>query len=175
MTRQVIDRSLGSCTFILAMKHLIQNIHVTNALASLVNSALETGLNPSWYETDQRLNADGLLDASFADSDLDTPSGKPARTDWSLRLRLNPDDLGKETKYTVITPRLALSRLRHFVKDEAQPEWIRVKTIHFLTYLDLLVTSPAIAKAYYDDNIDFDGVVDDALLQYIVALDIVFG
>lgn len=175
MTRQVIDRSLGSCTFILAMKHLIQNIHVTNALASLVNSALETGLNPSWYETDQRLNADGLLDASFADSDLDTPSGKPARTDWSLRLRLNPDDLGKETKYTVITPRLALSRIRRFVKDKSQPDWLRVKASGYLQYLDLLAEGNEAGASDLQADLDFDGVVDDALLQYIVALDIVFG
>jgi hypothetical protein len=157
------------------MKHLTQNIKVTNALASLLNSALETGLNPAWFQTDTSLNKWGFLDASFEHSGLDTPSGKPASTDWSFRLRLNPDDLGKETKYTVITPRLALTRIRRFVKDDSQPEWLRTKAVVFLTYLDLLVTSPAIAETYYDDNIDHDGVVDDALCQYIVALDIVFG
>jgi hypothetical protein len=157
------------------MKHLTQNIKVTNAIASLLNAATETGLNPAWFEADSSLNDDGFKDAAFADSGLETPSGKPARTNWSFRLRLNPEDLGKETPYTVITPTLALRRLRKFAKDETQPDWIRSKAVIFLTYLDLLDSAPDLAQTYYDDNVEHDGVVDDALLQYVVALDIVFG
>jgi hypothetical protein len=157
------------------MNKLLNNIKVTNAIASLVNSAIETGLNPAWYETDQRVNANGLLDASFEDCGLKTPSGKPARTDWSFRLRLNPDDLGEETEYTVITPELVITRLRSFVKDQKQPAWLQVKASGFLQQLDFIAEGNDKAAHELQCELDFDGVVDDALLQYIVALDIVFG
>lgn len=157
------------------MNNLTTNINVTNAIASLVSSALETGLNPAWFETDQSKNANGMMDASFADSGLDTPSGKAPKTDWSFNLRLNPDDLGKETEYTVITPTLVITRLRKFVKDQTQPDWLRVKANGFLQYLDFIAEGNKDAASDLQAELDFDGVVDDALVQYIVALDIVFG
>lgn len=157
------------------MKNLITNINVTNAVASLVNSALETGLNPAWFETNQSKNANGMLDASFADSELDTPSGRPPRTDWSFNLRLDPEELGEESEYTVITPELVITRLRKFTKDQTQPDWLRVKANGFLQYLDFIAESNTSAAQELQCELDFDGVVDDALVQYIVHLDIVFG
>jgi hypothetical protein len=175
MTKQVIDAEQYFYTFISPMNKLLQNIKVTNEIASLLNSALESGLNPAWFQTDERLNKNGFLDASFATSGLDTPSGKAPRLDWSFRLRLNPDDLGKETKYTVITPKLALSRLRRFTKDKKQPDWLRVKAVGFLQLLEFVEEGNDSAKYDLESDLDFDGVVSDALLQYIVALDVVFG
>lgn len=157
------------------MTTLLKNINVTNEIASLLNSALESGLNPAWFQTDERLNKNGFIDASFAESGFETPSGKPARLDWSFRLRLNPDDLGKETKYTVITPALALRRIKRFVKDKKQPDWLRVKAAGFLQQLDFVNEGNKSAADDLQADLNFDGVVSDAILQYIVALDVVFG
>ena len=59
------------------------NILVTNAVASVINSAFETGIAPENYYV-KSLNEGGFLDAAFADSDMDTPSGKPAKADWTI-------------------------------------------------------------------------------------------
>ena len=41
----------------------INNIKVTNAIASVINGAFETGLNPAWFEV-KSLSKGGFLDAA---------------------------------------------------------------------------------------------------------------
>lgn len=151
----------------------LDNIKVTNAIAGVVNGAFETGINPAWFEV-KSLSKDGFLDAAFADGDLDTPSGKPAKTNWTLEARLN-DQEGYKSKWVVLTP-------EHCVK-----QWVKMSTDKDLKFLDKK------AKAYLDylvalsdgledkaesilfDQYEPDGVHDDALAQYAIAGEVVFG
>jgi hypothetical protein len=157
------------------------NIKVTNAIASLINSAFETGLNPAWYEVES-LNDNGFLDASFEDSNLETPSKKPAKTDWSVKVRLVDDDGDPvdDMDYTVVTPALACQRLNKMAND-TKLKFLRSKADAFLRYLVALDEATQLGRGMdYAEQILFDeyepdGVHDDALTQYIVFGDVIFG
>ena len=156
----------------------LNNIKVTNAIAGLINSAFETGLNPAWYQVES-LNKDGFHDAAFAESNLKTPSGKPPRTNWSVKVRLYDEDADEPYEnldYTVVTPQLAVERWIHFA-NAVHPSHLVKKAGAFLYYLELL--SRNADKKYLDyallNQYEPDGVTDDAMVQYILASEVIFG
>jgi hypothetical protein len=150
----------------------LDNVKVTNAIASVVNSAFETGLNPAWFQVDSP-NKDGFLDAAFADQSLETPSKKPAKTNWTLMARLN--DGSYKSDWVVLTP-------EHCVK-----QWIKMSNDKELFVLDrnakaylnylVLLSKGEEKKAESVLLYDYepDGVHDDALAQYAIAGEVVFG
>jgi hypothetical protein len=148
----------------------LSNIKVTNAIASVVNGAFETGICPEWFEV-VSLNKDGFLDAAF--DDMDPPSGKPQKTDWTLKVRLNYE--GYKSKWKVITPE---SCVQSWLKMKADPslKFLNTKADAYLRYLVALSEGKAeVADRILMDEYEPDGVHDDALAQYAVADDVVFG
>jgi hypothetical protein len=154
----------------------LNNIKVTNAIASVINGAFETGLNPAWFKVES-LNKGGFLDASFADSELDTPSGKPPRTDWTLRACLYDDDSEEEvTKWVDLTPAIAVERWEAYVSTDKKSA-LKANVLAYLIYLQLLSID---AEESFRDKVLFDwynpdGVHDDAMGQIAVGKDVIFG
>ena len=153
------------------------NIIVTNAIAGLINSAFETGLNPAWFQVDS-LNANGFLDAAFADGDLETPSKKPATTNWSVKVRLwdeDNDEAINDLDFTTVTAEFAVKRLNEMSNDK-KTSFLRGKADAFLRYLVALQEGDNdMAERILFDQYEPDGVHDDALTQYIVFGDVIFG
>ena len=150
----------------------LTNIKVTNAIASVVNAAFETGLNPAWFEV-ERLNADGFLDAAFADGDMETPSKKPAKLDWTLKVRLNED--GYESDWKVITPASCVESWEKMSDDTSLKNLSR-RANAYIRYLKALSKGDEDAAEHILFNeYEPDGVHDDALAQYAVADDVIFG
>jgi hypothetical protein len=148
----------------------LDNIKVTNAIASVVNSAFETGLNPAWYEVES-LNKDGFLDAAF--EDMEPPSGKPQKTNWTLKVRLNYD--GYKSKWKYITPDSCVNSWLK-MKDDPKLKFLNTKADAYLRYLAALSQGKEeVADKILFDEYEPDGVHDDALAQYAVADDVVFG
>lgn len=148
----------------------LDNIKVTNAIASVVNSAFETGINPAWFEVES-LNKDGFLDAAF--DDMEPPSGKPQRTNWTLKARLNED--GYKSKWKVLT---AESCVQSWIKMKDDPElkFLNTKADAYLRFLSALSAGKAdVAENILFHEYDPDGVHDDALAQYAIAGEVVFG
>lgn len=154
----------------------LNNIKVTNAVASLINSAFETGLNPAWYWVDS-LNKDGFLDAAFEDSNLETPSGKPAKTNWSFTGCLvdcdDPDE--QVTEPITVTAAYAVNQWIQMAK-KYKVTHLALKADAYLRYLMALdegrndIAEDILMKQY-----EPDGIHDDALTQYIFASEVVFG
>ena len=146
------------------------NILVTNAVASVINSAFETGIAPENYHV-KSLNEGGFLDAAFADSDMDTPSGKPAKADWTIVGKL------EGYKWTTLTPKLALERWVAYAGNRESNEFSRTKVGMYLTYLAML--SNGFSKDSCDDFLmnmyEPDGVHDDFMAQVAFAEDVVYG
>jgi len=150
----------------------LDNIKVTNAIASVINSAFETGLNPAWFEV-KSLSKGGFLDAAFADGDMETPSRKPAIKNWTLEARLNSD--GYKSKWVTLTPELAVKR---WIAMSTDPE-LKVLDKKARAYINYLVAlSQGLndkAESILFDEYEPDGVHDDALAQYAIAEEVVFG
>lgn len=150
----------------------LDNIKVTNAIAGIINSAFETGLNPAWFEV-KSLSKGGFLDAAFADGDMKTPSGKPAIKNWTLEARLNED--GYKSEWVTLTPELAVKRWVAMSTDKE----LKVLDKKAKAFLDYLVALSAgldeKAESILFDEYEPDGVHDDALAQYAIAEEVVFG
>jgi hypothetical protein len=147
----------------------LENIKVTNAIASVVNSAFETGLNPAWFEVES-LNKDGFLDAAF---ETDTPSGKEPKINWTLKVRLNCE--GTKTKWRYITPESCVNSWLK-MKDDTNLKFLNTKADAYLRYLAALSAGKdKVADAILFDEYEPDGVHDDALAQYAVADEVIFG
>lgn len=151
----------------------LDNIKVTNAIASVINSAFETGLNPAWFQV-KSLSKGGFLDAAFADSNLATPSGKPATKDWTLEARLN-DQEGYRSKWVTLTPELAVKRWVAMSNDP-KLKFLDKKAKAYIDYLVALSQGlDDKAESILFDEYEPDGVHDDALAQYAIAEEVVFG
>lgn len=154
----------------------LNNIKVTNAVASLINSAFETGLNPAWYYVES-LNKDGFLDAAFEDSNLETPSGNPAKTTWSFTGCLvdcdDPDE--QVTEPITVTAAYAVNQWIHMAKNYRVTH-LALRADAYLRYL-MAIDENNEVKAEHILMIQYepDGVHDDALTQYIFATDVIFG
>ena len=154
----------------------LNNIKVTNAVASLINSAFETGLNPSWYYVES-LNKDGFLDAAFEEGGLKTPSGKPAKTTWSFTGCLvdcdDPDE--QVTEPITVTAAYAVNQWIHMAKNY-KTTYLALKADAYLRMLMALDEGKDdVAEHILFNQYEPDGVHDDALTQYIFATDVVFG
>lgn len=154
---------------------------VSAAVASVINSAFETGLNPAWFQVDS-LNRDGFLDAAFASGlggKLDaTASGKPLRVDWKLRGRLNED--GYKSPWREVTAEFAIAQWARMARGECSAEGtlgcMQEKAAAYLKYLRLLDRGEfAEADEVLFDEYEPDGIHDDALAQYVFADAVVFG
>lgn len=148
----------------------LDKIEVTNAIASVVNSAFETGINPAWFEVES-LNKDGFLDAAFCE--MDSPSGKPKKTNWTLRARLNYD--GYKSKWKVLTPE---SCVKSWLAMRSDPslKFLNTKADAYIRYLVALSEGKEkVADNILMDEYEPDGVHDDALAQYALADEVVFG
>lgn len=151
------------------------NINVTNAIAGLINSAFETGINPAWFKV-RSLKAGGFLDAAFADGELPTPSGEKPRTDWTLGACLYDDDAQENvTAWVELTPEIAVDRWTAYVSTGENAFTQRV--FAFLVYLHLLSVrgsgdlSETVLMEWYEP----DGCHDDAMAQIAIGENIVFG
>jgi len=150
----------------------LDNIKVTNAIASVVNSAFETGINPAWFEVES-LNKDGFLDAAF--DDMEPPSGKPQRTNWTLKARLNED--GYKSKWKVLTAESCVQSWLK-MKDDPELKFLNTKADAYIRYLVALSnpnTPHSVADNILMDEYEPDGVHDDAMAQYAIAGEVVFG
>jgi hypothetical protein len=151
---------------------------VINAIASIINSAFETGINPAWFEVES-LNKGGFLDSAFAHGDMDTPSGKPAGY-WTLRARLNgyqvAEDEEADSPWVTLTPDIVLERWYSFMNtsDEDRVGARRIVQA-YLNYLEAVDTGDEeLAEAIFDDQ-QFDGVSDDGVAQIAIGEDWIFG
>lgn len=152
-----------------------KNIRVTNAVASVINGAFETGLNPAWFEVES-LSKGGFLDAAFSGPDLDaTASGKPATTEWTLKARLNYD--GHKSKWVTLTAEEAVKRWVKYATVGKDGEYglSNTKVFEYLMYLSMIPKSPDKANDYMMDTYEPDGVHDDFMAQVAIAEDVIFG
>jgi hypothetical protein len=151
---------------------------VINAIAGIINSAFETGINPAWFEVES-LNKGGFLDAAFASHDMATPSGKPAGS-WTLRARLNGDQVDEDedadSPWVTLTPDIVLERWYSFMNtsDDHSAGGRRVVQ-SYLNYLEAIDKGdPELAEAIFDEH-QFDGVSDDGMAQIAIGEDWIFG
>jgi hypothetical protein len=150
------------------------------AIASIINSAFETGLNPAWFEVDS-LNKNGFLDAAFASgsSPMATPSGKPARADWSIKARLNGDEVDPsedaDTPWNVVTAQSTVRRLKAYVRkqDKAFPKTRILKYLFYITLLESELDTESCEDVLLSFN--FDGVDDDCFAQIAIGKDVIYG
>jgi hypothetical protein len=150
----------------------LNSLKVTNAIAGVINGAFETGINPAWFQVES-LSKDGFLDAAFADGDLTTPSGQPAKINWTLKVRLNYDSY--KSKWVTLTPSLAVEQWIKLAKDK-NSEFLRTRADAYLRYLVALSNDDAdLAETILFDQYEPDGVHDDALAQQAIAGEVVFG
>jgi hypothetical protein len=152
------------------------DIRVTNAIASVINGAFETGINPAWFEVES-LSKGGFLDAAFAGPDLDaTASGKPAIKDWTLKARLNYDSF--KSKWVTLTPEVVVERWSKYAfgrKSGGDDNIARNKVMEYLMYLSLLSLDADRADDYMMDTYEPDGVHDDFMAQVAIAEEVIFG
>ena len=147
----------------------INNIKVTNAIASVINGAFETGINPAWFEV-KSLSKGGFLDAAFSGPSLDaTASGKPAIKDWVVEGRLNCE--GHKSKWTKVTPQLAVDEWTKYV-ETTEDKFLPSKVEAYLKYLDYM-SKPNADEDRLDsilmDEYEPDGVHDDAMAQIVFS------
>lgn len=145
------------------------------AIAGIINSAFETGLNPAWFEV-KSLNKDGFLDAAFAECELETPSKKPARADWSLvaRMNANEDEEG-DTPFVTVTAKSTLRKLKAYLKKE-KSSYAKIRIMKYLFYINLLESGCSREEANnIRSDFDFDGVDDDCFAQIAVCGDVIYG
>lgn len=150
------------------------------AIASIINSAFETGINPAWFEV-KSLNKDGFLDAAFCSgtSPLQPPSGNPPRADWSITARLNADEVNADeeadTEWTTVTAESTLRRLKAYVQKEKE-SYPRIRILKYLFYISLLESE--IDYEICEDMLsefNFDGVDDDCFAQIAIGKDVIYG
>lgn len=150
------------------------------AIASIINAAFETGLNPEWFEVDS-LSRNGFLDAAFADADLSpTASGKPPVADWFINARLNADQVPSnkpaDTKWNKVTAKVALRRLRRYVKNPKTTAHAKNRILKYLFYIMLLESDlPTDDCMDVRSSFDFDGVDDDCFAQIAIGKDVIYG
>ncbi len=147
-------------------------------VAGILNGALETGLNPNWFQLKHKRSHDGFLDAAFAEGGLDTPSGKPAREDWSLTVRMNANDEDDDadSPYKRITAKSAVAVWKRYAYGK------REMTAHARArFVKLLCVVELHARGLHDDadeilsTFDFDGVDYDCFLQVATCGDVIYG
>lgn len=144
-------------------------------VASELNSALETGLNPDWFQIKGRsTNLDGFLDAAFAQGEMATPSKKPARADWSITIRLNADD-SPDSDYRKITCDSAIKAFREYVANPKVKPYPKERVFKFLMIVQCYELGLDAEAEQLRCSFDFDGVDSDCFLQIAVADDVVYG
>ena len=144
-------------------------------VASELNSALETGLNPDWFEIKgDRLNHDGFLSAAFAHSEMQTPDKKPARADWSLTVRLNADD-SPDSDWRKITCDSALEAFRKYVANPKVKPYPKERVFKFLMIVQCYELGLNDEAEQLRCTFDFDGVDSDCFLQIATCDDVVYG
>lgn len=146
-------------------------------VAGVLNSALETGLNPDWFEIKGRRNLDGFLDAAFAESELKTPSEKPAREDWSITVRMNADGDSPDSNWKRITASSAITAWKRYAygKKSKASEYGRIRFLKLLMVVDLHVRGLHEEADNLRSHFDFDGVDDDCFLQVAVCGNVIYG
>lgn len=152
----------------------LANIKVTNAIASVINSAFETGINPAWFQV-KSLNKGGFLDAAFADGEMDTPSGKPASTEWVVEYRMNCE--GTKTPWVKVTPAVAVEKWTHYLattKDKFLPTKVHAY-LHYLDYMSQKDFDPVVLDNILFNDYEPDGVHDDAMAQIATSGEVMFG
>jgi len=144
-------------------------------VASELNAALETGICPDWFQIkERRTNLDGFLDAAFSHSEMATPSGKPARADWSITIRLNADN-SPDSEYRKITCDSAVEAFRKYVADPKHKPYPKERILKFLMIVDCYERGMFDCANQLRETFDFDGVDNDCFLQIAVADDVVYG
>lgn len=148
------------------------------AIASIINSAFETGLNPAWFEV-KSLNKDGFLDAAFTASKLPPPSGNVAKSDWSFVGRLNgneePEDEEADTPFVTVTAKSTVRKLKKYLKKE-KSVYAKTRILKYMFYISILEsecdeeTADEVLSSF-----DFDGVDDDCFGQIAVGGDVIYG
>lgn len=160
---------------------------VCNAIAGIINSAFETGLNPAWFEIDS-LNKGGFLDSAFSAGtpidgklcgEMETPSGKPARTDWFFKGRLNGYMVSSaedaDSPWAIITPAIAVANWYRYAVDVSKSAYCREQVTDYLRFLDAMGKGDyALAEQIQSDG-DWDGVSDDGMAQIAISGDWIFG
>lgn len=165
----------------------LNNLAFTNAIASIINSAFETGISPEWFQVDS-LNRDGFLDAAFASGTpiggeltdgMETPSGKPARIDWAIRARLNADwvadDEEADSPWAIVTAASALENWKKYSADQSNPVYCREVVNGYLRYLDAIAAADYKLAEEIWDNTQPDGVSDDTMAQIAISGDSIYG
>ena len=164
-----------------------KNLAVTNAIASIINSAFETGTNPAWFQVES-LNRDGFLDAAFAcgtpmngklSGGMETPSGKPARCDWKIRARMNADwvadDKEADSEWVVVDAYTALLNWKEYAKNTENSAYGRKVVSSYLQYLDAIGTGDyKLAEQIWSDS-NWDGSSDDTMAQIAICEEVLYG
>jgi hypothetical protein len=166
---------------------ITNNLAVTNAIASIINSAFETGISPEWFQVES-LNQYGFLDAAFAcgtpmggelSGGMATPSGKPARNDWAIRARLNADwvedDEEADSPWTIVTAASAFENWQKYSADQNKPVYCREVVNGYLRYLEAIAAADYKLAEEIFDNTQPDGVSDDTMAQIAISGDSIYG
>ena len=167
---------------------IVLNQIATDAIAGIINSAFETGLNPSWFEV-KSLNENGFLDSAFACrmplengnfiEGFDTPSGKPAQLNWTLTARLNADGVNEseeaDTDWVTVSAKDIFLRWKSFADNPDKSTYARNVARNYIDYV-LKMNDGDYKFAYYiwkEGN--WDGVSDDMMAQIAIGGDCIFG
>jgi hypothetical protein len=165
----------------------LTNPIVTNAIAGIINSAFETGLNPAWFEV-KSLNKFGFLDAAFASQTpidgkmcggMATPSGKPVRLDWMIECRLNADQVDEksdaDSPWDQLTPYGVIFNWTRFAKDYNNSAYGREVVMSYLRYIQAISNGDYRLAEEIWDNAEPDGVTDDGVTQIAIGGDWIYG
>jgi len=156
-------------------------------IAGIINSAFETGINPAWFEV-KSMNKGGFLDSAFASpapiggelsEGMETPSGKPARADWSIEARLNGYGVEEEeegdSEWVTLTAEMAVKNVTAFFNNEENSPHPRKVMFAYLNYLEAMNRGDyELAEKIWDDN-QFDGESDDGFAQIAICGDWILG
>lgn len=159
------------------------SLKATCAIASVINSAFETGIGAgSWWQNDG-LNRDGFLDAAFADELPKSPVGKGVKgndpkPNWTLRTRLCDYEESSEEEFpwVVITPESVMARWREYAADTTKAKFPRSKVSAYIKYIESLDAGDFdLAEEILWKHYEPDGVHDDIMAQAAVCGDVIFG
>ena len=147
-------------------------------VAGILNGALETGLNPEWFQLKHRRSHDGFLDAAFAEGGLATPSGKPSREDWTLTVRMNADgdDDSADSPYKRITASSAITSWKRYAYGKRElTAHARARFVKLMCVVELHVRGLHKEADDVLSTFDFDGVDYDCFLQVATCGDVIYG
>jgi hypothetical protein len=110
---------------------------------------------------------------------METPSGKPATTDWKIRARMNADwvanDKEADSDWVVVDAYTALLNWKEYAKNTENSAYSRKVVSSYLHYLDAISTGDyKLAEQIWSDA-NWDGSSDDTMAQIAICEEVIYG